>query len=93
MALEPERTTSRVDVVRDLLLFCVFTGVRLGEALNLTDDNVDLKATTFTLNGTKNGTDFTLPASKPVLAILKRRGGDGRLFPIDRASLPRYRIR
>lgn len=91
MALEPERCTSRVDVVRDLFLFCVYTGVRLQEALTLTDANVDLDAATFTLRDTKNRSDFVLPASKPVREILKRRSGDGRLFPIERASLPRYR--
>lgn len=91
MALEPERRTSRADVVRDLFLFCVYTGVRLSEALRLTDDDVDLKAKTFTLLDTKNRDDFTLPASAPVVEILKRRRGNGRLFPIEKSSLVRYR--
>jgi len=91
MELKPERITSRVDAVRDLFQFCLYTGVRLSEALNLTDDDVDIGAATFTLRDTKNGTDFTLPASKPVAAILVRRSGTGRLFPIERASLQRYR--
>ncbi len=91
MSLKPERTTSRVDVVQDLFLFCLYTGVRLGEALNLHDADVDLDAATFKLRNTKNSDDFVLPASKPVLAILKRRSGDGRLFPVERSSLKRYR--
>ena len=93
MALKPERTSSRVDVVQDLFLFCVYTGVRLGEALNLDDANVDLDAATFRLRNTKNSDefDFVLPASKPVLAVLKRRCGNGRVFPVERSSLKRYR--
>jgi integrase len=91
MAMKPERSTSRVDVVRDLFLFCVYTGVRLSEALNLQDADVDLKARTFTLRDTKNRSDFTLPASTPVLEILKRRKGNGRLFPVEKSSLVRYR--
>ena len=91
MALKPDRSTSRVEVVRDLFFFCVYTGVRLGEALNLDDADVDLDAATFRLRNTKNSDDFVLPASKPVLAILKRRSGNGRLFPVERSSLKRYR--
>jgi integrase len=91
--LKPERCTSRVDVARDLFLFCLYTGVRLSEALNLTGDDVDLKAKTFTLRDTKNRSDFTLPASAPVLEILKRRATDDRVFPIEKPSLVEYRRR
>jgi integrase len=71
---------------RDLTMFVTYTGCRIGEALKLDAADVNLRADVFTLRGTKNGKDCTLPMTRQTRAILARRvtaAGTGRVFPQD----------
>lgn len=71
--LKSERSTSRVETVRDYLLFLLFTGLRRGEAASLMWESVDLDGRKFTVRDTKNREDHTLPLSDFVYDLLKRR--------------------
>jgi integrase len=71
-------------VVRDYLLFMLFTGLRPGEAAQLEKKNVDFRSRTVTLIDTKNGDDFTLPMTEYVKTILEPRcltSGGEYVFP------------
>lgn len=71
---------------RDLFLFWTLTGCRNMEAKRLRWSDVDMTSRTFTLVGTKNGSDHTLPITEPLLEVLNRRkkatGGQGKVFPL-----------
>ena len=77
----------QAQLVRDYLELLLRTGLRRSEGAALHWDNVNLKARTFTVKDTKNGTDHQLPLSKQVEALLERRreatGGKGYVFPSD----------
>lgn len=59
--------------LRSLITFLFWTGVRLGEALQITWDQVDLKDAMIRLHDeqTKSGEARTIPLADPVLDILK----------------------
>lgn len=63
------------DLGRDMLLVCLYTGLRSVEARTLTWDRVDLKAKTLTIPAeiAKNGQTLVLPLTKQVRAILATR--------------------
>lgn len=59
--------------VRDFLLTMLFTGLRRGEAAQLTWDRVDLADRTLIVRDTKNRDDHVLPLPDYLLALLTRR--------------------
>ena len=65
-------------VVRDYIQVLLFTGIRMSEALTLRWENIhidhdDINDNYFQLHDTKNGMDFDVPISLPVLEALGRR--------------------
>jgi len=72
-ALTELKSTSKVDSIRDYLVFCLLTGFRAGEAANLKWDQVSFKTKTFRATDTKNKRDQLLPMSDYLEAMLKRR--------------------
>jgi integrase len=79
--LKPEEAVRLLDACRrspnkallDLVEFALFTGVRQGEALNLTWERVDRASGTVTLTETKNGEDRTINLNQNADAVLERR--------------------
>ncbi len=70
---------------RDLLVFLVYTGLRLGDALKLRWEDVDLEADVLYIRGSKSGKSFGLPIHPRAKAVLLERKGEsngsGRVFP------------
>lgn len=64
------------EVVRDLLLFCLLTGVRREEATTLTKSCVDTAKKTFKLVDTKNRETVELPMSDYVCNLIENRLSD-----------------
>lgn len=60
-------------ILRDYLLFILFTGLRRQEAATLTWNCVDLTANTLTIVDTKNHEQHVLPLSTFLLELLKQR--------------------
>ncbi len=60
-------------LVADYIRVLLFTGLRRNEASGMQWKDVDFKAKTFTIPLTKNGHPLTLPMSKPLLEIFRRR--------------------
>lgn len=58
---------------RDIMLLFMFTGVRLNEAQPLKWSDVDLKAGRIVFKATKNGSNYHMPTSNILQAILKER--------------------
>jgi integrase len=67
---------SRAAMIRDFLLFLLFTGFRRSEAETLTWDCIDFKARTLTIQDTKNREPHTLPMPPYLVALLRRREAD-----------------
>lgn len=68
----------------DLVLFLLFTGLRVGEASALEWDDVDTDAATIALDDPKNRKPTTLPLSTEAQAIINRRArarADDYVFP------------
>ncbi len=63
-------------VHRDLLLFGLYTGMRLGEITSLRWQRVDLDAGSFRVEETKTGVPLALPVTRQLAAILTRRRDD-----------------
>jgi len=76
---------------RDILLFGIYTGMRLGEILTLQWDRVDLEKGILRVEETKTGEPLELPVTRQLETILERRlhaeaenrekNPDGWLFP------------
>ena len=66
--------------VADLLRILMFTGLRLREALTLTWEDVNLQDGFIRVRDTKNRRMHTIPVSKTVLEILRRRHKLGRPY-------------
>lgn len=69
----PAEKKGKPEVVRDYLLFLLFTGFRREEAARLTWDRVDLKGRTVTVFDTKNGKPHMLPLPDYLVDMLKNR--------------------
>ena len=71
------RDTS-AEVVRDLLIFLLFTGLRRNEALTLKWSDIDFANHSFTIEDTKNKESHSLPLTSVLDEVLERRniGGD-----------------
>ncbi len=72
---------------RDIMLFFMFTGVRLNEAQSLKWSDIDLKAGRIIFKDTKNGSDYHMPTSDVLQALLEERwrmsSGKQWVFPSD----------
>ena len=72
---------------RDIMLLFMFTGVRLNEAQSLKWSDIDLKAGRIIFKDTKNGSDYHMPTSNILQALLKERrrlsSGKQWVFPSD----------
>jgi integrase len=71
-ALDEVLKSRRNPLVRSVFLFALATGMRRGEILSLTWENVDLKTRTAHLPQTKNGDSRTVPLSPAALETLKQ---------------------
>lgn len=71
--MNAERWKDQAEIGRDFFLFCLFTGMRPGEASRLRVDSVSLEKKCFVLRDSKNHTDFYLPFSGFVGKLLERR--------------------
>lgn len=60
----------RNPLIRPLVLFALETGLRRGEMLRLQWRDIDIEARSALIRNTKNGSDRTIPLSKPAVAIL-----------------------
>jgi integrase len=64
------------EVIRDYLLFILFTGLRRQEAAGLRWADVNLQNRTFTVKDTKNHEDHTLPLTDYLMEMMIRRRKD-----------------
>ena len=65
-------TTSKLHILRDVIMFAYMTGARWSEIMKLLRTDVSFDKQTATFRDTKNGTDRTIPLSDEVVSILKR---------------------
>lgn len=78
----------RNPMVRPLVLFALETGLRRGELLRLRWQDVDLESRSALIRDTKNGSDRTIPLSKPAATVLKELGSSAKLvFPLTGNAL------
>lgn len=68
-----KRRDGYADNVSDFFRFLAYTGMRPGEAARLETKRIDMKERVFLLKDAKNGTDFKLPLSTPLIELLARR--------------------
>ena len=61
--------------LRDLMLFAIHSGMRMGEILGLTWAGVDLFRRTLTVFKSKNGERRTIPLNQTALELLKQKYG------------------
>jgi len=61
------------EVVKDYLIFVLFTGLRRREASNLKWTDVDFRDKTLTISETKNNSQHTLPLSDYLFSLLSKR--------------------
>ena len=61
------------ETVKDYILVLLFTGLRPGEAINLTWSNIDFNNSLLNIKDTKNHEDHTLPLTSFIMDIFKRR--------------------
>jgi integrase len=61
--------------LRELMLFAIHTGMRMGEILGLMWTGVDLFRRTVTVFKSKNGEQRTIPLNQTALALLKHKAG------------------
>ena len=73
VAVQGLNKTRLQETSRDILLLCLFLGLRRMEAMSLRWADVDLKRKTLTVRNTKNHTDHTLPISSYIHSLLKNR--------------------
>lgn len=85
---ELEKTT-RNPWIRPVVIFAIETGMRRGEILSLTWDNVDMLKRVAHLLDTKNGEDRSVPLTLKATALLQGlpKSIDGRVFPTTAEAL------
>ena len=66
-------TDNSSEVVRDLLIFLMFTGLRRNEALTLKWSDIDFDNHSFTIEDTKNNESHSLPLTFKLDEVLERR--------------------
>lgn len=77
---------------RDYLLFLLLTGLRKSEAASMVWDDIDFDARTLSIDGerTKNHAQHTLPLSRFLIRLLKRRQSESQsifIFPGRKAGI------
>lgn len=72
-SLQDEKHNSQSGLIRDYLLFLLFTGLRRSEAAQLKKEDIDLYGMQFTIPDTKNGEPHVLPITDFLFEILQRR--------------------
>ncbi|MDN3646814.1 site-specific integrase [Pontixanthobacter aestiaquae] len=78
----------RNPLVRPLVLLALETALRRGELLRLTWKDIDLDCRTALIRDTKNGSDRTIPLTKPAATLLEGLGEDaGFAFPLTPNAL------
>ena len=65
------------EVVRDFLIFMMFSGLRRSETLKLKWSDIDFKNHSFTIEDTKNNESHSLPLNFKLDEVLERRKNDG----------------
>lgn len=88
-ALKNETVQEKGEVVRDFLIFLLFTGVRREEAFQLTWNDINFHERTFTLRDTKNRETVTLPLNAQAFELMQTRRSVSTsvaVFPGDGAS-------
>ncbi len=70
---EPPLLQAALPWLRELLVFAIHTGMRMGEIISLTWASVDLARRTVTVVKSKNGERRTIPANQTLLALLKEK--------------------
>lgn len=87
LSLEAERATGKADIVKDYMLFILFTGLRREEAARLEWSEVDMKGRSFIVLDPKNRVPHELPLSDYLFDLLERRKADAEdssfVFPGD----------
>ena len=75
LPLQDDNTKSNnsAEVVRDLLIFLMFTGLRRNEALTLKWSDIDFDNHSFTIEDTKNNESHSLPLTFKLDEVLDRR--------------------
>lgn len=84
------------EVIRDYLLFVLFTGLRFNEAATLQKKDVDIKDKTFSIIDTKNHETHTLPLSDYACEIIERRielSPNQYVFPGSKENSPIVELR
>jgi integrase len=76
-----------------LLTFLIYTGCRLGEALALTWDDIDLQERRGWVRDTKNGDPRTLLLRQDLCAILAPHKGTGRVFKFHQGGHLKWMLR
>jgi integrase len=67
------KTNNSAEIVRDLLIFLLFTGLRRNEALTLKWSDIDFDNHSFTIEDTKNNESHSLPLTFKLDEVLDRR--------------------
>jgi integrase len=70
------KANTSAEVVRDFLIFLLFTGLRRNEALTLKWSDIDVDNHSFTIMDTKNNEPHSLPLTFVLDEILERRRAD-----------------
>jgi len=70
------KTNNSSEVVRDFLIFLMFTGLRRNEALTLKWSDIDFDNHSFTIEDTKNNESHSLPLTFKLDEVLERRKDD-----------------
>jgi|TARA_Y100000294_G_scaffold4643_1_gene4711 integrase len=78
LPLQDDNTKSNnsSEVVRDFLIFLIFTGLRRNEALTLKWSDIDFDNHSFTIEDTKNNESHSLPLTFVLDEVLERRKND-----------------
>lgn len=74
--------------LQPIIVIALETAMRLGEIMNITWENIDLKKATLTIPTSKNGQRRTIPLSSKVLTLFKSlpRSTTGEVFPGNSAK-------
>ena len=67
---------SSAEVVRDFLIFAMFSGLRRNEVLEMKWSDIDFRNHSFTLEDTKNNESHSLPLNFKLDEVLERRKND-----------------
>lgn len=78
--------TSALISIPALVRFLYATGLRINEALNLQDDDVNLKESYLKVKDSKNGKERIIPISSSLVAVLKQYNSHKAKLPVPKKS-------